>query len=98
MLSKQLVVLDPNLQMPFSLEDYRVRTPDAEKLSALLAHYEFKNLLDFFQAPRPAAAVVYEVLPRAEVARLACRVVAHDHGAAINLAVRLLLIKVLGNF
>ena len=58
LLSKQLVVLDPNLQMPFSLEDYRVRTPDAEKLSALFAHYEFKNLLDFFQAPRPAAAVV----------------------------------------
>lgn len=56
LLSKQLVVLDPNLQMPFSLEDYRVRTPDAEKLSALFAHYEFKNLLDFFQAPRPAAA------------------------------------------
>ncbi len=56
LLSKQLVVLDPNLNMPFSLEDYRVRTPDPAKLSALFAHYEFKNLLDFFQAPHPAAA------------------------------------------
>ena len=55
LLSKQLVVLDPNLSMPFVLEDYRVRTPDSEKLTALFAHYEFKNLLEFFQAPRPAA-------------------------------------------
>ena len=58
LLSKQLVVLDPDLQMPFVLEDYRVRTPDPEKLSALFAHYEFKNLLDFFQAPRPSAVTV----------------------------------------
>ncbi len=55
LLSKQLVVLDPDLSMPFALEDFRVRTPDSEKLTALFAHYEFKNLLEFFQAPRPVA-------------------------------------------
>lgn len=55
LLSKQLVVLDPDLNMPFVLEDFRVRTPDSEKLTALFAHYEFKNLLEFFQAPRPVA-------------------------------------------
>ena len=51
LLSKQLVMFDSNLEMNFSLEDYRVKTPDPAKLTALFAHYEFKNLLDFFQIP-----------------------------------------------
>ena len=76
LLSKQLVVLDPDLKMAFSLDDYRVHSPDKEKLSALFAHYEFKNLLDFLQAPRPVAPVaapaaqadlkISEVLDRAQ--------------------------------
>lgn len=46
LLSKQLVVLDKNLTMPFALEDYRVRLAPREQLDALFAQYEFKNLLD----------------------------------------------------
>ncbi len=53
LLSKQLVVLDPALSMPFELEDYRVQTPDPARLIALCERYEFKNLLDLF---RPATA------------------------------------------
>lgn len=49
LLSKQLVMFDSNLEMDFSLEDYRVQTPEREKLADLFARYEFKNLLDFFQ-------------------------------------------------
>ena len=67
LLSKQLVVLDPNLQMPFVLDDYRVRTPDKQKLTELFERYEFKNLLDFFNAPRPAAASVVQPAAQAEL-------------------------------
>ena len=51
LLSKQLVVLDSNLSLPFDLSAYRVQTPPREELEALFAQYEFKNLLDFFPAP-----------------------------------------------
>ena len=54
LLSKQLVVFDSNLQMPFDLQDYRVRQPDGAQLAAVFAQYEFNNLLDFFKAARPA--------------------------------------------
>ena len=53
LLSKQLVVFDSNLQMPFDLQDYRVHQPDGAKLAAVFAQYEFNNLLDFFKAARP---------------------------------------------
>lgn len=56
LLSKQLVVFDSNLDMPFHLDDYRVRTPNKEQLEALFKEYEFKNLLDFFESSRPAVA------------------------------------------
>ena len=46
LLSKQLVVLDPALNMPFDLEDYRVRMPDPAVLAAMFERYEFKNLLE----------------------------------------------------
>ena len=46
LLSKQLVVLDPSLNMPFDLEDYRVRMPDPAVLAAMFERYEFKNLLE----------------------------------------------------
>lgn len=48
LLSKQLVVLDPELDIPFSLEDYRVHTPDPAALAELFGRYEFKNLLESF--------------------------------------------------
>ncbi len=48
LLSKQLVVLDPELDLPFSLQDYRVHTPDPAQLSAMFERYEFKNLLENF--------------------------------------------------
>ncbi len=48
LLSKQLVVLDPELDMPFTLEDYRVHTPDPARLAELFERYEFKNLLTAF--------------------------------------------------
>lgn len=48
LLSKQLVVLDPELEMPFALQDYRVQSPDPARLAAMCQHYEFKNLLGAF--------------------------------------------------
>ena len=48
LLSKQLVVLDPELDMAFSEEDYRVRTPDPAQLAAMFERYEFKNVLENF--------------------------------------------------
>ena len=45
LLSKQLVVLDSNLQMPFNLGDYRLQTPSLADLEKLLTQYEFKNLI-----------------------------------------------------
>ena len=56
LLSKQLVVFDSNLDMPFHLDDYRVRTPNKEHLESLFKEYEFKNLLDFFESSRPTVA------------------------------------------
>ncbi len=56
LLSKQLVVFDSNLDMPFHLDDYRVRTPNKEQLKALFKEYEFKNLLDFFEFSHPTVA------------------------------------------
>ena len=43
LLSKQLVVFDKSLQMPFHLQDYQVHLPDKAQLAALFAQYEFKN-------------------------------------------------------
>lgn len=53
-LSKQLVVLDKNLSMPFNLDDYRVRLAPADELARLFAQYEFKNLTEL-AAPLLAA-------------------------------------------
>lgn len=75
LLSKQLVVLDPELDMTFSEEDYRVRTPDPAQLAAMFERYEFKNLLENFHpqtVPSPelfgqqhAAVSLKEVLEKA---------------------------------
>ncbi len=54
LLSKQLVVLDRSLSMPFNLADYQVRLADVETLEKLFARYEFKNLLALI----PSAATV----------------------------------------
>ena len=48
LLSKQLVVLDPSIHMPFNLDDYRVQTPDPVQLAAMCKRYEFKNLQSMF--------------------------------------------------
>ena len=45
LLSKQLVVLDPSLNINFSLDDYRVCSPDSERFAQMCKRYEFKNLL-----------------------------------------------------
>ncbi len=58
LLSKQLVMFDSALTMPFELDAYRVQMPDPSKLAALFEQYEFKNLLDFFTAPRPNTPAV----------------------------------------
>ena len=59
LLSKQLVVFDSALDLPFALSDYEVRLPPRQQLEALFAAYEFKNLLDKFDlfacAPQGAA-------------------------------------------
>ncbi len=71
LLSKQLVVLDPALDMPFDINDYRVRMPDPAVLAEMFERYEFKNLLESF---RPQAAhtpdffaVEQKVLPLKEL-------------------------------
>ena len=46
LLSKQLVVLDRSLSMPFNLADYELHLADVAALEKLFAQYEFKNLLD----------------------------------------------------
>ncbi len=56
LLSKQLVVFDTNLDMPFSLEDYRVHMPQRVVLAELFAQYEFKNLLDYVETPASVMA------------------------------------------
>ncbi len=79
LLSKQLVVLDPELDMPFSLQDYRVHAPDPARLAVMFERYEFKNLLEnfrpqavpapeFFAAPTQALALK-EVLEKAASAK-----------------------------
>ena len=67
LLSKQLVVFDHSLNMPFVLDDYRVHLADRTSLAQLFAQYEFKNLLDLvpgqvpaqplFQAPAPVKQI-----------------------------------------
>ncbi len=79
LLSKQLVVLDKSLQMPFRLQDYQVHLPDRAALAVLFAPYEFKNLLnlvpstaaqpgELFAAPSVPALSLSEVLKRAQTA------------------------------
>ena len=43
-LSKKLVALDEKMDLPFSLDDLEVRTPDDEKLLDFLARMEFRTL------------------------------------------------------
>ncbi|ACC98053.1 DNA polymerase [Elusimicrobium minutum Pei191] len=52
-LSKQLVTLDENIPMDFTLEDAVFSPPAPAKLSELFAKYEFKNLLSAFDSARP---------------------------------------------
>ncbi len=56
LLSRQLVVFDSNLDMPFSLEDYTVKIPSRQDIEALSAQYEFKNLLEWVDTALPAAS------------------------------------------
>jgi len=53
-LSKQLVVLDKNLSMPFALQNYRVHLAPAQQLQQLFAEYEFKNLMEIVLPLLPA--------------------------------------------
>ncbi len=77
LLSKQLVMFDHSLAMPFVLEDYRVHLADVSSLEKLFAQYEFKNLLDLvpratdapalFEVPAPVQKLALgEVLERAQ--------------------------------
>jgi len=79
LLSKQLVVFDHSLSMPFVLDDYRVHLAQSAELSKLFAQYEFKNLLELvprsapepvlFKAPAPVQKLALgEVLKRAQIA------------------------------
>ncbi len=87
LLSKQLVVLDSSLSMPFNLADYQVHLADISTLEKLFAQYEFKNLLDLVpaQTDTPAQAPLFSQpsvssLPLAEVlkrAQTAPRVFVH---------------------
>ncbi|MBR5151671.1 MAG: hypothetical protein IKW71_02420, partial [Elusimicrobiaceae bacterium] len=65
LLSKQLVVFDRSLDMPFVLDDYRVHLADPGTLRHLFAQYEFKNLVDL--VPSPAATLVQDPLFQAPV-------------------------------
>lgn len=69
LLSKQLVVFDSNLDMPFQLADYEVHLPSVSELEALFAKYEFKNLLDKFDfsATRAPKAEIPAALPAQEI-------------------------------
>jgi len=67
LLSKQLVVFDSALDLPFALADYEVRLPSPQQLETLFATYEFKNLLDKFDlfSSAPVAAVPQTVVESA---------------------------------
>ncbi len=85
LLSKQLVVLDNSLSMPFVLEDYRVHLADVSALEKLFAQYEFKNLLELVPAAQPPSffeePVAVQALPLADVlkrAQTAPRVFVHS--------------------
>ena len=87
LLSKQLVVLDKSLSMPFVLDDYRVRLPDVAALEKLFAQYEFKNLLDYVPSSASVKTDLFtseppaQTLPLAEVlkrAQTAPRVFVHS--------------------
>lgn len=80
LLSKQLVILDPELNIPFCLQDYAVRTVEPAQLSEMFARYEFKNLLEnfrpkaftpaaLFQQPQQTALSVKEILNLANTAK-----------------------------
>lgn len=80
LLSKQLVILDPELNIPFCLQDYAVRTVEPAQLSEMFARYEFKNLLEnfrpkaftpaaLFQQPQQTALSLKEILNLANTAK-----------------------------
>lgn len=85
LLSKQLVVFDESLQIPFHLQDYQVHLPDRAALAALFAPYEFKNLLDIVpnassQETKPVVQETVQLLPLSDVlvkAKNAPRVFVH---------------------
>lgn len=74
LLSKQLVVLDRNLQMDVNLADYTVRQPDIKHLADLFAQYEFKNLLDAFETQKAKVEIFrqgQQLLPLSDVLKKA---------------------------
>ena len=60
LLSKQLVILDPELNIPFCLQDYAVRTVEPAQLSEMFARYEFKNLLENFRPKAFTPAALFQ--------------------------------------
>ncbi len=67
LLSKQLVVFDSNLDMPFTLTDYEVHLPSAEALETLFAKYEFKNLLSKMGGSVSSGVQTADTLPAEDI-------------------------------
>jgi DNA polymerase-1 len=54
-LSKELVTIDTDVEPPVSIEEAKVRAPDAEALTALYRELEFTSLLGTVEAPSASA-------------------------------------------
>ncbi len=62
-LSKYLVTIDVNSEVPVEVKDLRFREPDKEKAFSLMKELEFNSLLDrFSSAVRKAPAQKYEII------------------------------------
>ena len=79
LLSRRLVTIRTDLDVPLDLERFKVREPDRARLLAICTELEFRTLIDRFAAavgdsttpPNDAPAGAYEVIATAEEARTA---------------------------
>ena len=67
-LSKRLVQLDCDMDLPFGLEDLEIREPDPDTLLGFLAEMEFRTVTKRIAAHLGRSAPVIEAAPVAEVA------------------------------
>jgi DNA polymerase-1 len=61
-MSRELVTIEKNLELPFKLDEYRISPPDTEALSRLFEELEFQSLAAEYAVASPVDELAYSTI------------------------------------